>query len=1322
MHEKPFFYGKYLIILFFTLILSISPNVNSEPSKIPININDVSGLDSPWPLIASIPFAEGQMKDASSIRIMSGGREVPSQVDVAAIWQDGSVRWVLAGFTASPGGNYRVEYGSGVKRGEYPNPLVVTKQADGGFTVNTGAAEYRFDSDKILPEDGWLISGGKKVQILKGSGAGAYLIDNTGRAARIAGQSAEVKNEVLKEGPGRFAVKRSGWYVTDTGEKIARADVWFYFASGVPYVKITHSVIFTEDTNKVWFRDYGLEFRTPAGPLDGYFALGEPGKDEAVRKISVNDGEAYMLQGEYPHFAEREYKAVIGKSAGDTDTVAEEIKTAGDWGHGDYGSYGITLVMPWLAERFPKEISFGQRGARAVLWSGRSGKELDFRGKTLVKEYWQSWAEKGPGSPGAQKLSEFESNAQGAARTHDIWFLPRAGAYNEKEVRQSAFTGARQPLVMADPLWLCGTEAMGYPMLHKDMENFPKEEAVLAEYWQRFILPFKAFPLTGFIDWGDFPTWQYNAVDGRIMAQFHILTNIDRYSVRREPWRLYARSGERQYYDYAHRFSRFSGDWYLIHEDRKGDPTRRRGSFMSFSPKGGALPFVWGQTGNLYLTNGGDIGCWLMEYYLTGDERSLELLKTIKESVKKYWKAQGAIPVNQSKVVRELVTLSIMDHDPDIMKMAREVAHSMFDLESQNGLKIFKDSYGPMYKDQRTCHNTVEYYLETKDELAKEVFLKLMDQLYRFDRRGSFATYKNYTGFTGALAYWMTGDERHRRLVEQGVNDALRYVKDHPLSGELKRLPENPLDWKQMPEYLGIWEWHNPFIGIPTALKLLADKGRSGETIPLVVKCINEPEARIIFSHKKGAETLLSLYMVTKIGASPEIPEVASYISGKKVPGIRAVFEKMMPRGPYFEKNPEAYPEYNEHYHSFVSIPAETPGGLYLLDAGKNTTFTLLDINTDKAALYCPEGFWSISVGEHTGSGSYGRYGEAMPAFFRVPDNLEQLEIFLGSQGRIRRPDGSIAVEMSDNNIGKLTIPVEGKPGIWSLEPFTYRLQGTCPPAFARLINVEPIVAFGSPDLLPVGTTGKPALLQETPPALAPVEFVQGLSGKAVRLSADRKITFNRGKEMQDGVYEFFPGKKGTVEFWFRADRSTYETPIELWKQIDTPLIRGPHIILNHRRKFLAYRRDGVSILRIEAVPEKPVPPGTGSQSRYFFKQGEWAHIAFTWDIEEGEKNMKGELAIFVNGKKFNYVQIPYELNPLKSSTPFKLSTEERDITIGPFDGTMDILRISDNVRYTQDFEPSKTYGSDSNTKIFFQFDGNLKGVSAFSKDLVEAK
>ena len=1309
--------GFILSILSVLMLLS-SP---LKAKNFPLRINDVSKLNSSWPLIGSLAFSEGELKNPSAIRIMSGDSEVPSQVDVAATWRDGSIRWALAGFTASPQGEYSVEYGSGVKRGVYPNPLKVTNQADGGFTVDTGAAVYQFDSDKILPENGWLVSARQKIQILKGSGAGAYLIDNTGRTARAAGTPAEIENEVLKEGPGRFVVKRSGWYVTQAGEKLARAEVWLYFSAGTPYVKITHSIIFTEDTNRVWFKDYGLEFKTPDKPLEVYCAVGE--NADEIRKIKNEGEEIFLLQTEYPHFAEREYKAVIGKSAGGKDTPIADIKIAGDWAHGDYGNYGITLVMPWLAERFPKELSFGERGARAVLWSGRSGKELDFRGKTLVKEYWQSWAEKGPGSPGAEKLSAFESNAQGSARTHDIWFLPHAGAYKEKEVRQTAVAGARTPLVTANPLWLCETEAMGYPMLHKDTARFPEEEAVLSEYWQRFILPLKAFSLTGFIDWGDFPTWQYNAIDGRIMAKFHILTNIDRYSVRREPWCLFARSGERDYYNYAHRFSRFSGDWYLVHEDVPGSTDRKRGSFMSFSAQGGKLPFAWGQRGHLYITNGGDIGCWLLEYYLTGDERSLSLLKMIKESVKKYWKVDSAIGVNQSKVVRELVTLSIMDWDKDIMGMAKEVAHSMFDLESQNGIKMFKNSYGPMYKDQRTCHNTVEYYLETKDELAKEVFLKLMDHLYRFDRRGSFATYKNYSGFTGALAYWMTGDERHRRVVEQGVGDAVRYIKEYPLSEDLKKLPENPLDWKRMPAYLGIWEWHNPFIGLPTALKLLAEKGWSGGTTPLIVKCMKQPEAKIIFLHKKGVDTTLSIYLQTDVGVQPGIPEIVSCDGGKKIQGIKAEFEKRMPQGPYFEKRPDVYPKYSELYHTFVTVPAEIPGGLYLLSTGEHTTFTLLDINMGKAALYCPEGFWPVSVGEHISHSSYGRYGEGMPIFFRVPSDLKELEIFLSSSACVKRPDGSVAVSMSKENTGRMAIPVEGKGGIWSIEPYIHNARGECFPGFYRLFNVEPIVAYGSPDLLPDGITGLKPVPDNMRQASGPMEFADGISGKSLRLAEGKTLAFTRGEKLQQGGYSYFPGMTGTAEFWFRADCSTRERILFPFTSTYMPFLHGPHIDFLQKYWSMGSARSLFSRLQLELATEQKGVFGTGFQVEYFFKAGEWTHIAYTWDIKEGEKGTEGECAIFVNGKKLPYKGASYGVKPLTGQQKIKLLDKETDIVLGPFEGSMDNLRLSDIVRYKEDFTPVKTPPAmDTNTRVLFLFDGNLKGTSAFSWLGVEAK
>jgi len=70
------------------------------------------------------------------------------------------------------------------------------------------------------------------------------------------------------------------------------------------------------------------------------------------------------------------------------------------------------------------------------------------------------------------------------------------------------------------------------------------------------------------------------------------------------------------------------------------------------------------------------------------------------------------------------------------------------------------------------------------------------------------------------------------------------------------------------------------------------------------------------------------------------------------------------------------------------------------------------------------------------------------------------------------------------------------------------------------------------------------------------------------------------------------------------------------------------------------------------------------------------------------------------------------------------LTPEEVDsIAIGPFNGTMDMLRISDIVRYTEDFVPSrKALPVDDHTRVLFHFDSNLKGASAFSRRTAEAR
>ena len=1191
--------------------------MQAAAGEFPLRIDDVSGIDSPWPLVASIPFPEGELAYPSAIRITSGVKEVPSQVDVAATWRDGSIRWTLAGFTASPGADYMVEYGKGVKREAYPHPLTVQKSASGDFTVNTGTAIYQFDNDKLLPEKAWLISGNRRTLMLDGSGAGAYLVDNAGREARVSGREAEIENTVLKEGPGRFVLKRSGWYVTGEGERLARADAWLYFAAGTPYFKVTHSLILTEDTNKVWIKDYGLEFKTPDVPSDVYFSRGEAGK-EAVKHVSTDGKEIYMLQDVYPHFAERDYRAVIGSGK----SVMEEFKTAGDWAHGDYGNYGITLVMPWLSERFPKEISFGERGARAVLWSGRSGRELDFRSKTLVEEYWQTWAKKGRGSPGKERLSRIPNNAQGSAHTHDIWFLPHPGGFNPETVKKAGLAAARAPLTMADPEWVCSSEAMGFPMRHKDKDKFPEEEEYISDSWDRFTIPNRVFPMTGFINWGHCPYLSYHYRDGQWFASFKAYGNMNAYNARRNVWHLYARSGERRYHDYGHAFNRISGDFAIARWEAPGKP---RGAFTRTLTPIHFLPFYWGNT---YLkfdmgNSSSDIGHWLMEYYLTGNEASRELTVEAGESIKRLWNLGEALDWEKTLsflALRKLSILYTMEWDEDFKLMADELAHSLIKLDAQTGVNADYMSYrDAMYKDQRHTLDLYFYYRATGDEKGKRAFLKILDHRYRYNRIPKAVSYLNNSAFAYSIAYWMTGNEKYRTVAEETLKDGMEGFS-LSLEEELEEMGGNPYELKRLPRLNNPSQTH-PFLGVPTVLKLIAEKGRSESHFPVLIKSNDITPADILFRHPGGRETVLNLFYSTRDRGKTK-PSLFLYPAGKKrgaVSGIKVEIEERIPSMVSETLNRPVTDTF--YYHAKIIIPRETAPGLYLASLGSSDPFTLLDSTANEVALHCPEGFWSA-----TSSGKESKLGENKPFFFRVPGEKKELEIFLARPHEIRDSDGTVIVEYNAGNTGKLSVPSLNRGGFWSIS-----VPPSHPSSFAKLLNVEPLVTYASSRSFPVGTTGKPAgTTRAVPEPESELEFVPGIEGSGLRLTGKRVLRFPAGKEMGDGSYSHFPGLKGTVEFWYRPDWSTQDIILAKDWFKTRSFLEGPHVHLGYRYGVRMGRSLYYSDLILELLGTFPgaepfrsflhAKSLIGREEHHLFREGEWNHIAYTWAYQPAEE------------------------------------------------------------------------------------------------------
>ncbi len=1313
---KASFYGivaslKISGCLVFPVLLSLSLFLSSEclsAGQFDLQVKDVSGLDEPWPLIGGLPFAEGELHDSGQIRIVDGeGRGVPAQIDVAATWADGSIRWAQAGFTGSPKGDYTVEYGPHITPAEPDAPLRVQRDPGGSLIINTAVAVYEFAPHRLMPEN---VSLGEEV-ILENTGAGAYLVDNRGRTARVSGEGADISTEVLKEGNARIVLRREGWYVTAEGDKVARARVWFYLAAGSPYLRMTHSLVLTEDTGELWVRDYGLEFKTPESPEEVIFALGESdevfsprGTDVELVPVAIpfKGEELYMYQDTYPHFMENEYRAVIGRGSSDrpgnfsdrlqnkshdvfwTDHWIGSNDVAGDWGHARYGRYGLTLVTPYLAQRFPKEIAVGAGSMRLALWSARGGRELDLRTPTLIDEYWQDWSEFYEDGIGA--LAQISSNAQGMARTHEVWLLPHSGEESAETIAKRAGAVTDPPQLLADPFWLSETDAFDWPLHPGDEENFPEAEAVAESYWEGFTNGYRGRPVGGgFIDWGKTRTMR-----GGRNSFFRLFSGTMDYYLGLHVWGAYARTGARGYFNYGSWINQFAADIGYAHwtagSKFKGGRATHGGYARSHTP------LYWG-IGSRLGANAA-LTSFVNEYFLNGNERLRDVVGMIGESYIERWDPDDvpSLARRSDGIFNNVAGLSVLyklTWNEAYAVMAGQLADALIDPDSPNGLSD-EIRFGNLYKVDRNLVWLYLYHRATGDERAQKAILQCLDYKYRFSRLGLSSGTQDWAGLLYSIAYRWTGDPNYLRVLNYLFRAGIDRHENISTS------------------YL---ENHFTTINMPALMSVLSEVEEPIAPFPATQQYRLPEPSKILFRKEdaSGAVSFRATVWMEDDEVEPSdvivTPHDVDEDSAGPVANVSVDFEQSFMTRYSGRQNPHVY-------YVSMEVPAEAPGGLYFLEIPHSERIRVFESDAPEIGVYGPKG---VAI-----------QGDAAPNYFHVGEDIDELVIHLNQPVELRRPDGSVAVEESPGNIGQMEVPVEGQSGVWSL---------SCKRnAVARLINVEPIIAR-SPEWLPSGAGLEPAPRFQRP--TDEVAFVPGKVGRSLHMPGRTRLEFPRGQETERG-YEHFPRDEGTLEFWFRPNWTSAELVFDVGNRYtDRRFLRaGSHALLYRRGRRRGNSPELASVqLWLRNKFEDPGGPGrdpgefttgnptlAGYTARYWFDAGQWYHVAMTWRLANDAQQQEHTTKLFINGEPIGQ-ESRHRLTGAPSELPgdeFPLDKTHEMIEIGPMDGTLSQLRISDTARYRDAFDPPVQFDeADERTLVLFPLDGDYEGVTGKGQPLI---
>lgn len=1272
-----------------------------------------------------VPFPEGWL--GRGVRVVTtDGRPVRSASRIMALWPESdAVRWLGVEFEAKPDETYAIVPAESTP--SMPQAAeVAVKEVAGGYEVVTGPAKF------VLPMQGPLIarayfdSDGDGVfaesekLLAHTEGDDLYVVNQNGIAGVIGKDAEEGQLQFETAGENRFepepllraVFRREGWYVTESGERLARHITRLFFDAGSPSARIEHTLILTEDTEKTWFDEYGLRFRFASAAIpDRVFFPKSDAAGAPVFETKIDaSGEAYLFQEKAFYMSRmdpvEDCHFEIGRTREEENEVLESGSLAGNWMLVGNSSVSMGVAVRNFWQKFPKEFTATREAMTVRLWSSRGGEQFDLRPQTIGKGWPEEWLETVPKAL-ADRVARINTSAIGLARTHEV-ILTLSGPPAPEVMAADAAALQTPAIALVDPRWLRFTEAMGrfHPY---DPTRFPDEEAFAEQWFDQHMSIWRQWGDYGVLEFGNWPhVWYRKGKDGVLQDRWY--ANFDRYSGTMDYgtyahlWRMFVRGGKREYFDAAEETTRHRLDMSMSHwtspnlaDELQFDHYQRMSGRLKGTYTASNSPIPWaGRYVRFNHQSGTDIRALAYLYYLTDFRPAREMIEHYSNAVKRVWDSGNPGALLGSRpfaTLKNLATAYQETGDLDLKNIAEQMIETLTDLDTPQGVDRTKEAtglakYGVKVGALHRVHETMG------NELARSALVKGSTTRALNSLGEAPGGYYNVAGEQFAAAWDLTGDPVFLRALRRDMELAVS-----------RHLDPKTSEWDETWGGLGPSASANiyPLGGMAFAMDaIVRHETATGETVPLTPFArqpgFGHPMLAVV--HKPaGKEVRLDVRSLHAL--DPYITDAPSAMGAVVGSVERIPFEDQLYS---LEKAATRWE---------LILPAELPEGDYWIHPGVDgLMWEVTWTNADHIVMFTPQ---TLLLGSAEGRQWGSRImpvdaDHEVPVYFQAPEDAMGFKVFADPAVELIDPEGKTHRVRADWESGSwVDVPESLRGKLWALR--------SNEPVFVRIEGVLPVFAYGDPKrfFLPnevkkeLSTKhGSPSIIVRPGETYVATSSIEGEPQHGIVLTDNRRLAVPGNNPA------LLPPEEGTLEFWI-APMWNSTAQFRRSNAVRRIMDGGAWSLLLHRYGEMS----------VTAIVESETNRGrVQTIAGTVLDKGNWTHFALQWR----KRGNKFVLELFIDGKQQRFGARGIGMPGMEED--FVPAASESELIFGgprsggrSLDAVFGGLRFSKVARYNGDFDP-RTVGAledDTDTLALFLFDKNTEAVkSGIRAEIVE--